>query len=316
MDNTISPLLSLPKELRLEIWALLLSPHVSTASRHSSGNAFTTITRKCFFYTGRRYAHRFDDIDCPCSNSRFQMLYSRERLAPQILRVSRQVHGEALPSLYARRMFEAKGIRPWINADGADATGIEAMGIDAYESQEDYLQDTWFLMDQWLQRLGASARCYVRAIALPLVLGIDEVPGARTAFYSISSRLAFLQKVELQVCPDLPWDWFYGDNVFDEGQNYWLGPIMAFAHAGIDVSAVDFIGWGPDRFGKMKTAIEMDVWRQLLPLRTTRDSRRIRRIQRALEAIEYADVEGLREDSFTDAAPIHSDTVKPVLTNQ
>jgi len=239
------------------------------------------------------------------------MLNSREHLAPQLLRVSRQVRDEALPSLYGRRMFEAKGSRA--RSSSAEGEELTEGVVDAHDEHRLSMQHSWFLLDRWLERLSERARRCVRAIALPMFLSCREVCGARAAFYSISSRLACLHRVNLQLCPSrLPWSWFRRDRVLDRSDGasdwsdgeFWLGPIMAFAHASIDISAVDLLGLGDDEFGKIKTVLEIDAWRQLLPLRTTRDSRRIRRIQRALEVLEYSDVEGLREDYLTDMLSI------------
>ena len=297
MSGAPSPLLALPAELRLAIWDALLSPGRSQKSL----DAATTLTRSCACGAGPARAPGADDRarPCRCSSARFHMLGPRAGLAPQVLRVSRRVRDEALPSLYARRVFAA----------AAACGGGEGGGADAGDERRLEVRCSWLLLDRWLEGLGEGARRCVRAVALPMLLCGREVAAARAAFYSISSRLECLRRVQLQLCPGrLLWSGVRGgrpldrgDEVFDWGDGErWLGPIMAFAHARIDVSAVDLLGLGDGEFGKIKTVLEIDAWRLLLPLRTTRDSRRIRRIQRALEVMEYSDVEGLREDYLTD----------------
>lgn len=83
-----------------------------------------------------------------------------------------------------------------------------------------------------------------------------------------------------------------------ENAEFWLGPVMAFAESKMTIEAVDKLDLGPELFGKMKTALEINVWRQLLPMRTKRDTRRITRIRRVLEALDYDDVQGLREEEL------------------
>lgn len=295
-----SALLRLPKELRLEIWEYLLSPTLSSAAWQDRESAITTITRQCLRLDPLGRAHDFDNRKCTCNQHGFYILNSRERLTPEILRVSALVHEEALPCLYRNRLFEADGNRIYITL-------------------HDTISDSWFIMDRWLEGLSMETKRYIRAIKVPMVLSWYEVYGAREALYSLSSRLPWLQKVHLQVCPSFVREHWLVDGALmtnahglrirtgsrsgnltsSEEMEYWLGPVMAFADSSIDISAVDKLDLGKESFGKIKTALEMDVWRQLLPLRTTRDARRIRRIQRTLEAIEYSDVKGLCEDSFS-----------------
>ena len=126
---------------------------------------------------------------------------------------------------------------------------------------------------------------------------------------SISYRLPHLEKLKLQVCLSsvparLPAedDEPIATNIHGEEKDnteFWLGPVMVFADSKMTIEAVDKLDLGQDVFGKMKTALEINVWRQLLPMRTKRDTRRISRIRRALEALDYEDVQGLREEELS-----------------
>jgi len=123
--------------------------------------------------------------------------------------------------------------------------------------------------------------------------------------------LPHLEKLDLQVCLGSVHerlltgdDGHTATNVhgrrLDEKYNteFWLGPVMAFAESKMTIEAVDKLKLRPELFSKMKTALEINVWRQLLPMRTKRDTRRIARIRRALEALHYDDVQGLREEEL------------------
>jgi len=87
---------------------------------------------------------------------------------------------------------------------------------------------------------------------------------------------------------------------FNEEDNveFWLGPIMAFAESKMTIEAVNKLDLDPELFDKMKTALEISVWRQLLLMRAKRDARRITRVRRMLEALEYNDVQGLHEEEL------------------
>lgn len=294
--NSESPLLLLPRELRLEIWEYLLSPTLATAQWHSNESAMTAISRWCILMETVGNAHDFKDRNCTCHGVRFHIHKSRESLGPQILRVNRQINHEALPCLYRNRLFEADESR-------------------IYFTLHDKVSDAWFILDRWLDTLSDRAKRYIGTIRIPMILSNYEVYGAHDALYSLSSRLLHLHKVHIQMCPSFVRErWIVpggslitfahgpvtstGQVNGEEDEGYWLGPIMAFADARIEITAVDRLDLSSESFGKIKTALEMDVWRQLLPLRTTRERRRIRRIQRALEAMEFADVDGLREDEI------------------
>jgi hypothetical protein len=131
------------------------------------------------------------------------------------------------------------------------------------------------------------------------------------AWISISYRLPHLEKLDLQVCLSSvlerlrPGDdglaaiYVYGSELDERGKTeFCLGPVMAFAESKMTIEAIDKLELRPELFGKMKTALEINVWRQLLPMRTKRDTRRIARIRRALEALDYDDVKGLREEEL------------------
>jgi hypothetical protein len=128
---------------------------------------------------------------------------------------------------------------------------------------------------------------------------------------SISYQLPHLEKLGLQVCLTSAGEQFLAEhdvpiatNVHGGGREkkdnteFLLGPVMVFAESKMTIEAVDKMDLGPEWFGKIKTALEINVWRQLLRMRTKRDSRRITRIRRALETLHYDDVQGLREEEL------------------
>ncbi|KAF2399921.1 hypothetical protein EJ06DRAFT_39206 [Trichodelitschia bisporula] len=298
---TRSRLLSLPAELRLDIWEFLLAPKEREAQWVGSDVAITTISRQCFqtaYFAPLPYrrlyarAHEWSDIACSCRVHPFYLLPHLEYLAPAILRVCRSVYVEALPSLYRRRLFVASTYR-------------------TYTSLHSNTSDAWFLMDNFLATLSDAARANIQAVRVPMILSNFEVYGCRDAFYSISSRLQNLKLLDLEVSlstirghvaeadeghvVEEDEEHVVEENVEEATQHsphsvgtgddrtYWLGPVMAFADSNLRVVAVDKHGLNPRVFNRIKTMIEIDVWRQLLPLRTKRDSRRISRLRRALD---------------------------------
>jgi 2EXR family len=287
-------LTALPKELRLEIWEHLLAPKVNETIWLDDKTALCTITRKCDLidrsrasYFPEAKAHEWDDVTCECNARCFQLADQREKLYPVILRINKEFATEALPYLYRGRTFSANGKK-------------------IYGSLHDRMSDAWFLLDRFLLGLPATARSYVRSIQVPMLLSRFEIYGCRDAFYSLASRLPHLQKVHLEVCPSSirehirdhsgqPTIKVHGNShrgsVVEYG--YRLGPIMAFADAALRISAVDKLDLGPSLFDKLKVAIEISVWRQLVPLRAKRDIRAIGRIRRSLQGMDHSDVEGL-----------------------
>jgi hypothetical protein len=283
-DQLPSRLLSLPSELRLQIWELLLSP----APKHDESgnrNGLTTISRMCSAQLGTIYrtavSHEWND-NCPCRARNFYLLDNNKPLSPAILQVNRQIYNEALSCLYRDRTFSADPNR-------------------TYESLHDKICDSWFLIDRFLAGIGEKARSHVRTIKIPMLLSKFEVYGSHQAFYSIVSRLPALKTVHLEVCPSSVRETsndasgFVTDHLgIGDGMKYWLGPIMAFADASIKIIAVDRNDL--EHFGLWKDPIEVSVWQQLLPLRFKRERRKIARIRRALGTLEYADCAGLDEE--------------------
>ncbi|KIW00392.1 uncharacterized protein PV09_08101 [Verruconis gallopava] len=314
-SQTMSRLLSLPPELRKQIWDHLLAPNTTTKLGENDDSAVTAVSRTCssitYFMFGMHHArpHELDDSTCSCLSRSFYIHHhgaaEQKVLCPAILRVSRQVHDEALPSLYERRTFTADPNRTFM-------------------SLWDRSCETWFLFDRFLQGLPECARRHVRSIRLPMLLSRYEVQGARQAFYSIASRLPNLATVEIEFSPSAVREtWIIDDGdvagggggsnaqimglhgFFDarfDSQDYFLGPVMAFAHTRLVVTAVDRQDIARAVFERLKPHIEMRVWRQLLPARVKREQRKIARIKRALGALEYDEVDALEQGSLLEAA--------------
>lgn len=274
-----SRLLSLPPELRLQIWELLLA----SAPKHddnSNGNGLTIISRMCSAQLGTIYrtavSHDWND-KCVCHARNFYLLDNNKPLCPTVLQVNWQIYEEALPCLYQDRTFSADPNR-------------------TYESLHDKICDSWFLTDRFLAGIGERARSHVRSVKVPMLLSKFEVYGSHQAFYSIVSRLPALKTLHLEVCPSSVRETsndtneLVANHLGDETK-YWLGPIMAFADASIRIIAVDKNDL--EHFGVWKDPIEVSVWQQLLPLRFKRERRKIARIRRALGTLEYADCAGI-----------------------
>jgi hypothetical protein len=283
-------LLALPIELRLNIWEHLLAPKVEETAWLGRKTALTTISRSCSaFYPPQPYTttaarpHDWDDCECRCHGRPFYRLDSRERLDPTILRVSRQIYREALPCLYQRRTFITDPNR-------------------TFSSLHDRMSDAWFLLDRFLASIPLEARMSVHSVRIPMLLNQFEVYGCREAFYGIASRLPALKTLYLEVSPSVVREaWTDGNGTptnvglhalghpaldgseFKEDWEYWLGPVMAFSDAIINIIAVDRYDIGPTMFDRAKVAIETRVWKQLLPMRLKRDRRRIARIRMKLD---------------------------------
>jgi hypothetical protein len=181
MNQPLSLLIALPKELRLEIWEYLLSPKVNETTWHDSETALCIITRKCTrripnryerfyaqspptFLTWKSSAHDWDDDgNCECHGEPFTILNSKEKLCPAILCVSRLIYDEALPCLYRQRMFAADGNK-------------------SYSTVNDDLADSWFFLYRFLSQISNEARAQIRCIRIPMLLSRSEVWGSREAF--------------------------------------------------------------------------------------------------------------------------------------
>ena len=191
MEQPPSLLITLPKELRLEIWGYLLSPKVNETTWHDSETALCIITRKCTrrianscdrFYpqisptnlTSKAYAHNWDgDGSCECHSEPFTILNSKEKLCPAILCVSRLIYDEALPCLYRQRMFAADGNK-------------------SYLTVYDDLADSWFFLHRFLSGISNEARAQVRCIRIPMPLCQFEVWRCSEAFSEyVSSQSKF-----------------------------------------------------------------------------------------------------------------------------
>jgi hypothetical protein len=287
-----SRLLNLPLELRLSIWEYLLAPKLDEAQwLEGNKTALTTISRSCWIVYPRPNVtsrpHDWDQ-DCPCQNRPFSLLDSKERLCPTILRVNRQIYVEALPTLYHRRTFVSDPNR-------------------IFSSLHDRMCDAWFLLYQFLATLPFDTRRNIHNVRVPMLLSRYEVHFSHKAFYDISHKLPGLRNIDLEVTPSVVREYWRGDNSNstpdsllnttpihsigfhgldtdedEHGWEYWLGPVMAFADANINIVAVDKHDLGPVLFDRVKTAIEVRVWKELLPLRMKRDKRKIARMRRTL----------------------------------
>ncbi|TID14034.1 hypothetical protein E2P81_ATG07103 [Venturia nashicola] len=277
-----SRLLSLPTELRLQIWELLLAP----SSRNDN---ITTVSRMCSTQLGtiHRTAVSHDwESDCSCHARSFYLLDNNKSLCPALLQVNRHIYEEALPCLYRNRAFSTDPNR-------------------TYETLHDKICDSWFLMDRFLAALTERARSNIYSIKVPMLLSKFDVYGCRQAFYSISSRLPALKTLLLEVCPssvretsnDNDSSFIHHLSEMFPNSKYWLGPVMAFdatikiVMAGKNDRKKDpsMSQALPTMFDGSKHPVEVSVWHQLLPLRFKRESRRIARIRTALGTLDYAD---------------------------
>jgi hypothetical protein len=293
-----SRLLNLPLELRLNIWEYLLAPKLDEAQWLDNRTASTTVSRSCWIayppqpgssVTSR--PHRWDQKSCDCQSRAFSLLDSRERLWPTVLRVNRQVYAEALPALYQRRTFVTDPNR-------------------IFSSLHARMHEGWFLIDRFLSTLPEDARLNIHNVRIPMLLSEFEIEGCGKAFYDISDKLPGLKSIELEVTPSAVRQYWRdntnsmphcllnttpihsiglpgsGSSRDQRDWEYWLGPVMAFADANINIIAVDKHDLGPVLFERVKTAIEVRVWKELLPLRMKRDMRKIARMRRTLESLD------------------------------
>jgi hypothetical protein len=288
-----SRLLNLPLELRLHIWEYLLAPKLDEAEWLDNKTALTTITRPCSIIYDPHLAnsnvtsrpHEWGQEDCDCQHRTFSLLDSKERLYPTALRVNRQVYAEALPALYQRRTFVTDPNR-------------------IFSSLHARMRDGWFLLDRFLATLATDARFNIHNVRVPMLLSRYEVHGCGKSFYGISEKLPALKNLDLEVSPSVVRE-YWRDNTnsmpdcllnttpihsiglqfgcVETDWEYWLGPVMAFADANINIVAVDKHDLGSVLFERVKTSIEVRVWKELLPLRMKRDMRKIARIRRTLE---------------------------------
>jgi hypothetical protein len=285
-----SRLLNLPLELRLHIWEYLLAPKLDEVEWVDKKTALTTISRPCSISrlpnsNVTLHPHEWDQEDCDCRYRAFSLLDSKERLYPTILRVNRQVYAEALPALYQHRTFVTDPNR-------------------IFSSLHARIRDGWFLLDRFLATLPIAARLNIHSVRVPMLLSRYEVHGCGKSFYDISNKLPGLKNLDLEVSPSVVREyWRDNTNSMPDGLlnttpiysigvqfsrdetdwEYWLGPVMAFADSNINIIAVDKHDLGPVLFERVKTSIEVRVWKELLPLRMKRDMRKISRIRRTLE---------------------------------
>jgi hypothetical protein len=290
----MSRLLSLPPELRHQIWDELLAPNSTTRPGTNDASTLTAVSRSCSsngYVFGNKFhahAHEYDDEKCKCLRRSFYVYDHSKKPHPVILRVNKQIYREALPSLYERRTFTVDPNRIFV-------------------SLWDRIAEAWFLFDRFLQGLPYSSRLLIKSIRIPMLLSQFGVAGARQAFYSIARQLPNLQVVEFEVSPSSVREcWLLGGHEVQSTLHgiidpsfasdcYRLGPIMAFADAKIIITAVDKHDVGSVVFARIKPHLETKVWRQLLPVRLKHEQRRIARIMQSLRALEYEEVDSSGE---------------------
>lgn len=295
-----SALLSLPLELRQEIWQYLLSPNGWSISATTDVGHPCTIVRQCTKDRemneawGRdpymvQSAHDFTDISCACNTTERFYTLAKQNACVAILRTCRGVYEEALPYLYKDRMF-----------------GFNR--LDEYVTLHDRITDMWWLAHRFLTSLSSFAREHIYHMRLPMILGQYEVYGCHEAFYSLAPLVPSLKSVNLEMCLNAVSVRYGADDgstgttihaaALDGHNNrkhfeYWLGPILAFGDANIRPVCVDKLDLEPELFRMIKTHVETAVWMQLLPLKKKRAERRMNRIRERLASFSYEDCEGL-----------------------
>jgi len=162
------------------------------------------------------------------------------------------------------------------------------------------VKDEWFLLNQFLEMLPRDARSNVHSIKMLMLLVPRHLGYFRKNLYDIASKLPALQSFELEITPRSirePWSGLNIGSInalgiqlntdsFNDETDYFLGPVMAFADASINIVAVNKLDIEPVIFERVKFALEVRVWKQLLPLRMKRDRRKIARIKRKLETFQ------------------------------
>ena len=284
----MSRLLALPAELRKEIWDFVLAPSNTTRPGVPDESSITIVSRACtsagFFISKsfHAHAHELDDHICVCHRRPFYICNDGRQPNPALLRTSKQIYKEAMPSLYERRTFSVDPNRRFV-------------------SLWDRCAEAWFLLDRFLSSLSEASRRLIHSIRLPMLLSRFEVQGAREAFYSIAWWVPNLHTIEIEFSQSAVRSrWIQPNNngaqdvVHDlanylhTDENFFLGPVMAFADVPkIIVTAVDKHDMGGALFERIKPHLEMKIWQQLLPVRVKREQRRIVKIKTALRALEY-----------------------------
>lgn len=292
MDSE-SRLLNLPAELRLNIWEYLLSPKINEAQWATDDPriAITPISRMCSISEHScvnpvlgssapslplARAHHWDADACRCLLRPFYLVDTKEHLCPAILRVNKKIYTEALPSLYQRRKFVADPNRVFV-------------------CLHERVMESWFLFHRFLSMLSPEARSNIHQASVPMLLSKYEVYGCRDAFYAISHRLPALKRIEFEVAPSSYREHWREETESPPLLEYWLGPIMAFGEADITITAVDKHDIGPSLFERVKVAIEVRVFNQLLKSRIKRSQRRMARIKSIIDERNGANDSNLLE---------------------
>ncbi|KAF1988377.1 hypothetical protein K402DRAFT_34288 [Aulographum hederae CBS 113979] len=231
-----SPLLSLPAELRLEIWEYLLAPKSNEASWLSPDFAITTITRKvspCPRNARGFYILHDDPLleeaprPCECAAPSHTipafLFNTAERLGPAILAVNRAIYHEALPCLYQKRAFSFFSDR-------------------TYSSGWDRLADSWYFQARWLESRSDFARRHIERMTLLLPIGtlLDCTTEQRHYFDLISSRVPRLKILDLKVADFGNYYPSWTDTscpLQDRRFQTCFGSVLAFAKAKINIGS-------------------------------------------------------------------------------
>lgn len=280
--KAVFPLFALPAEIRLEIYNYLLAPERDGSVWHDeTSSALTNLSTldACSRFKDRFYApaHELEEEACQCTERGFRII-GREQLCPAILRVSRTLNSEALPSLYRDRVFSLRTSH-------------------CYRSLHDAVTDRWWLLEQWLRSLSEATRRHIRHVQLPHLYHTASVYGCRHAYCGIAAKLPNLQHLRLEIWPSsrFVYPTKESSHVHVYNRGLWLrnlGPVMAFATADTRPVAVNKHDIPPAWFAGAKTEIEEHVMGVLLPMQRKHMERER---QMTLTAV------GIAEDAFADS---------------
>jgi len=147
------------------------------------------------------------------------------------------------------------------------------------------MADGWWLMARFLDAISETARSRITSLRLPMLLSPYEVYYCREAFYDIARKVPHLKNLELDVSPSAVREYFKYRNqsrIFHIGctsgsENYFIGPVLAFAEAKIRVRAVNQHDLSSELFAEVKELVEESVKDQLAPLVLKHAARRQQR---------------------------------------
>ncbi|KAF2096924.1 hypothetical protein NA57DRAFT_78514 [Rhizodiscina lignyota] len=257
-----SHFLRLPVELRLKIYDFLLDAdraESETERRTKQQIGWEEYDARCPCLWHNE-AHAWIFHPCPCTTGKPFIPYRRMlNIHTSILRVSKLLHYEALPRLYENRMFEAVNFR-------------------TFGTLHEALLERYWILDQFLVTLYASAREQVKFIRLPIFPSLRKPYGAEQAFSSIKWKLPNLKIVELEVFPPST------DPKYPNGPptGAWLHPVMVFESCDI-VLVQDSRGWfshplSTSKINRFETSFRAQLYEMV-------QKRRIRRSRKEQDGI-------------------------------